>query len=175
MKYVGILLSKLVAATTIVGAVAVVLMIVQITVDVFLLNLFSTSLPATGAIVANYYMAAISFLPVALAEKLDKHIAVDVFYNTLPPRFQKWLLMAVRLVVAIATGGAAYGFLLDAVHKYQNNSYVLELDVRVPDWPGYFMLPIGFGLWSLINLYKVAASLTGDEDMNGGRALAEFE
>lgn len=175
MNYVGILLSKLVAATTIVGAAAVVLMIVQITVDVFLLNLFSKSLPATGAIVANYYMAAISFLPVALAEKLDKHIAVDVFYNTLPQSVQKWLLMAVRLVVAVATGGAAYGFLLDAVHKYQNNSYVLELDVRVPDWPGYFMLPIGFGLWSLINFYKIALTLTGGEDMDGGRTLAEYE
>lgn len=167
MNFVGILLSRIVAVTTIVGAAAVVLMIVQISVDVFLINLFSTSLPATGAIVANYYMAAISFLPVALAEKLDKHIAVDAFYNILPAWLQKWNLLAVRLVVAIATGGAAYGFLLDAVHKYQNNSYVLELDVRVPDWPGYFMLPIGFGLWSLINIYKVVASLAGHEDLFG--------
>lgn len=175
MNSVGILLSRLVAATTIVGAVAVVLMIVQITLDVFLINLFSSSLPATGAIVANFYMAAISFLPVALAEKLDKHIAVDVFYNALPVGIQKWLLLTVRLVVAIATGGAAYGFYLDALHKFQNNSYVLELDVRVPDWPGYFMLPIGFGLWSLINIYKVAASLTGSEETDGGKTLSEYE
>ena len=146
MNGVGILLSRLVTATTIVGAVSIVLMIVQIAVDVFLINFFRSSLPATGAIVANYYMAAIAFLPVALAEKLDHHISVDVIYNTLPKKVQKWNLLAVRLIVAIATGGAAYGFLLDAIHKYQNNSYVLELDVRIPDWPGYFMLPIGFGL-----------------------------
>ncbi len=174
MNSVGTLLSRLVAATTIVGAAAVVLMIVHITADVFLINLFLSSMPATGAIVANYYMAAIAFLPVALAEKLDQHIAVDVVFNTLPPSVQKWAIQAVRLVVAVATGAAAYGFFLDAVHKFQNNSYVLELDVRVPDWPGYFMLPIGFGLWSLINIYKIVASLTGYDDVLGGKTGSEF-
>lgn len=173
MISVGIALSRLVAVTTIVGAVAVVLMIVHITADVILINLFLSSVPATGAIVANYYMAAIAFLPVALAEKLDQHICVDVVYNILPAGIQKWAIQAVRLVVAIATGGAAYGFLLDAVHKFQNNSYVLELDVRVPDWPGYFMLPIGFGLWSLINIYKIVASLAGHDDFFGGKTRSE--
>lgn len=167
MNYLGILLSKLVTATTIVGAVAIIFMIIHITADVFLINFFRSSMPATGAVVANYYMAAVSFLPVALAEKLDQHISVDVVYNLLPAGLRKWALQVVRFIVAIATGGAAYGFFLDAVHKFQNNSYVLELDMRIPDWPGYFMLPIGFGLWSLINLYKIAVTVTGYEDLVG--------
>lgn len=173
MRSVGLLLSTLVAAATFVGVASIILMIVQITIDVFLINVFLTTLPATGAIVANYYMAAISFLPIALAEKLDQHIAVDVVYNMLPAGIQKWVLFLVRIIVAAATGGVAYGFLLDAIRKYQNNSYVLESDVRVPDWPGYFMLPIGFGLWSLIIMYKIVASLTGHEDERRKIPLSE--
>ena len=169
MNNVGTLLSKLVTVSTIVGAVSIVLMIVQISIDVFLINVFLVTLPATGAIVANYYMAAISFLPVALAEKLDQHISVDVIFNLLPKSMQIWVLQAVRLAVAVATGAAAYGFLLDAIHKYQNNSHVLELDLKIPDWPGFFMLPIGFGLWSLINFYKFIVDLTGGEDLISSR------
>ena len=76
-------------------------------------------------------------------------------------------LQAVRLLVAVVAGAAAYGFLLDAVQKYQLGSYVLEMNVRIPNWPGYFMLPIGFGLWSALNLYKIAVFLTGAEDQLG--------
>ncbi len=165
MNSVGILLSKLVTATTIVGAVAIIFMIVHIAADVFLRNFFLSSIPATGAMVGNYYMAAVSFLPVALAEKMDQHIAVDVVYSTLPAGIKKWMLLAVRIVVAIATGGAAYGFFLDAVRKFELDSYVLEMDVQIPDWPGYFMLPIGFGLWSLITMYKIIVNLAGYEDL----------
>ena len=67
--------------------------------------------------------------------------------------------------VIVAAGGASYAFLLDAIEKYQFNSYVLELGLRVPSWPGYFMLPIGFGLWSAINFYRLAVTVTGYEDM----------
>ncbi len=167
MNVLGRLLASLTTVATFVGAVAVILMIVHITVDVILRNVFLMSVPATGGIVANYYMAAVSFLPVALAAKLDQHIAVDIVFNRLPQRVQVWNLQAVRLLVAVVAGAAAYGFLLDAVQKYQLGSYVLEMNVRIPNWPGYFMLPIGFGLWSALNLYKIAVFLTGAEDQLG--------
>ena len=165
MNFLGNLLSKLTAASTFVGVVAIVLMIVHITADVILRNLFLLSIPVTGAVVGNYYMAIVSFLPVALAGKLEQHIAVDLVYDRLPVVLQNWNLALVRLIVGIAAGGAAYGFLLDAIEKYQFNSYVLELNFRVPSWPGYFMLPIGFGLWSAINFYRLAVTLKGCEDM----------
>lgn len=155
----------LIAASTLVGVAAVLMMIVHITADVILRNLFLTPIPATGGIVGNYYMAAASFLPVALAAKLDQHIAVDLVYDKLPERWQAWNLALIRAFVALAAGAAAYGFLLDAIQKYQFNSYVLEMSVRIAIWPGYFMLPIGFGLWSAINIYRIIATLGGFEDM----------
>ena len=165
MKALGSLLSRLVAASTIVGVVAVILMIVHITADVLMRNLFLIPIPATGGIVGNYYMAAVSFLPVALAGKIEQHIVVDVLYERLPPRLQKWNLLLVRVVIAVAAGAAAYGFLLDAIQKYHLNTYVLEMNVRIPNWPGYFMLPIGFGLWSAINIYRIMTTLGGYDDM----------
>lgn len=164
MNILGTLLNRLVAASTLIGVAAILLMIVHITADVILRNLFLLPIPATGGIVGNYYMAVASFLPVALAGKLDQHIAVDLVYDKLSARWQAWNLLFIRALVAIATGLAAYGFLLDALQKYQLNSYVLEMNVRIPNWPGYFMLPIGFGLWSAINIYRIAATLGGYED-----------
>ncbi len=165
MNLLGNLLLRLTAASTFVGAAAIVLMIVHITADVILRNVFLLSIPVTGAVVGNYYMAIVSFLPVALAGKLEQHIAVDLVFDRLPAVLQRWNLVLVRLIVGFAAGGAAYGFLLDAIEKYQFNSYVLELNFRVPSWPGYFMLPIGFGLWSAINFYRLAVTLKGCEDM----------
>ena len=165
MNFLGNLLSRLTAVSTFVGAAAIVLMILHVSADVLLRNLFLISIPATGAVVGNYYMAIVSFLPVALAGKLEQHIAVDLVYDRLPNGIQSWNLALVRLIVGVAAGGASYAFLLDAIEKYQFNSYVLELGLRVPSWPGYFMLPIGFGLWSAINFYRLAVTVTGYEDM----------
>lgn len=162
MKRLGAILSALVAVTTIVGAAAVGFMLVHITAEVITRNLFRVSIPGTPAIVANYYMAAVSFLPVALAEKLDQHIAMDVVYRMLPNSTQVWVLRLVQLILAALTGAAASGFLLSALEKFGSGSFVLENSVKVPDWPGYFMLPIGFGLWSLICIYKLVASFRSD-------------
>ena len=164
LKSIGTLLTGLTAASTIIGVVAVLLMIIHVTIDVLLRNIFLISIPATGAIVGNFYMAAVSFLPIALAGKLEQHIAVDLVFNRLPEKLQHWNLMLVRLVVAVTAGAAAFGFLLDAIQKYQFNSYVLEMDFRVPNWPGYFMLPIGFGLWAAINIFRIIESVGGFED-----------
>ena len=71
MNFLGNLLSRLTAVSTFVGAAAIVLMIVHVSADVILRNLFLISIPATGAVVGNYYMAIVSFLPVALAGKLE--------------------------------------------------------------------------------------------------------
>ena len=65
----------------------------------------------------------------------------------------------------VAAGAAAYGFLLDALQKYHLGSYVLEMNVRIANWPGYFMLPFGFGLWSLISAHRFLAVLTGSPDL----------
>ncbi|MCG8548500.1 MAG: TRAP transporter small permease [Alphaproteobacteria bacterium] len=157
------ILSGLVTATTFVGAVAILLMIVHIAADVVMRNIFLDPIAATAVVVANYYMAIVSFLPVALAEKLDQHVAVDLVYGRFPERVQIWILRAVRLLVAVVAGFAAYGFLQDALRKLALDSYVRESGYNVPDWPGYFMLPIGFGLLSLLLLFKLAASFMGEE------------
>ncbi len=165
LKAFGNILTILTTASTIVGAVAIIMMILHVTIDVMLRNLFLLSVPGTGGIVANYYMAAASFLPVALAEKLEQHIAVDVLHEKLPSVAKIINLQFVRLVVAVAAGAAAYGFLLDALQKYHLGSYVLEMNVRIANWPGYFMLPFGFGLWSLISAHRFLAVLTGSPDL----------
>ena len=39
------------------------------------------------------------------------------------------------------------------------------MNVRIANWPGYFMLPFGFGLWSLISAHRFLSVLTGSPDL----------
>lgn len=167
MRSIGRIVDWLVKASTLIGVVAVLSMIVHICLDVLLRNVFRAPIPATSVIVANYHMAIIAFLPLALTEKLDQHVSVDVLFSNLPKTVQVWLLRAVRLAVGIAAACAAYGFLKDAIRKYQLNSYVLEASYEVPDWPGYFTLPVGFGLMAAFLFFRVAESFCGAQDPQG--------
>ena len=70
------------------ACVAVVLMMAHISLDV-LLRWIGLPIPATVTIVPHYYMLPIVFLPLALAEKNDAHITVEILcllYTSPSPR-----------------------------------------------------------------------------------------
>lgn len=172
----------LVTASTIVGVAGILIMITHICLDVFMRNVFLAPVPATSVVVANYYMPIIAFLPLALTEKLDQHVTVDLLYAAFPDVVQRWLLRLVRLTLCVLTAYVAFHFLKDALRKYELNSYVKEAGLEVPDWPGYFTLPVGFALLSIILFSRLLQSFaepgqdtdTGDS-VGGNDAAAAME
>lgn len=158
MRAISKFTDKLVMASTIVGVMGVLLMIAHICLDVLMRNVFLSPIPATSVVVANYYMPVIAFLPLALTEKLDQHVSVDLLFTVLPRGVQIWLLRFVRLGLGLAAVYVADHFLGDALRKYELDSYVKEAGLEVPDWPGYFTLPIGFGLFALVLFCRLAES-----------------
>lgn len=158
MRAISTFTDRLVSVSTVIGVVAVLFMIAHISLDVLMRNLFLSPIPATSVVVANYYMPVIAFLPLALTEKLDQHVSVDLLFTTLPRPVQIWLLRIVRLGLGLAAGYVANHFLNDALRKYQLDSYVKEAGLEVPDWPGYFTLPVGFGLFALVLFCRLAES-----------------
>lgn len=158
MYRLGIILRYAVNASTFVGALALLMMIAHVVVEVFARNLFLYSIPGTSAIVANYYMAVVSFLPLGLAERMSQHISVEVAFQRMPERVQTWVLRLVHLLVCGVVTTAAVGFLQNANKKMGFDTYVQEAGIRVPDWPGYYMLPLGFGLFGCISAYRLLAS-----------------
>ena len=82
------LLGRLANALAFLGGIAVVLMMLHICADVIAKYVFNSPIPGTLEIVSNYYMVATVFLPLALVERKNAHIAVEILSQHLPTRGQ---------------------------------------------------------------------------------------
>lgn len=138
-----------------VGAIGVVIMLLHIMAYVVMRTFFSAPIPATVEFVSSYYMVIVAFLPLAWAERRGDMIAIEVFAG-----FYKGVVgTAVDIFVALVTAGAyvllAYTTLLVAMREAASGAFVISLSVAVPIWPGYFALPLGFGLAALVALYRL--------------------
>jgi TRAP-type C4-dicarboxylate transport system permease small subunit len=170
----GKIIGLMVTISTVVGAAAVALMMVQIIMDVVLRNLFGIAIPGTTTSVTNYYMVIVAYLPLALAERMDSHIAVEVVARLLNQRLRQWLIAFTWALSALVTAVVTYALWGEAMKAYSYGSFVIEFNTPIPIWPGYFALPVGFGLYSLVLIYRLACAATGsDSDAGLGPRLSE--
>ena len=161
MVFLGRLLGHGIGFTGLIACIAVVLMMIQITVDVAGKYLFNLAVPATIAIVSNYYMVVVAFLPLALAERRNDHIGVELVTEMMPHRAQWHLYSWTHLYSAILFAVLAYAGWLEATTKHNIGAFIMERSLRIPVWPSYYLLPIGAALMSLTLLYRFARYVTG--------------
>ena len=155
---IGRVLRFLTDAFAFFGCVAVVLMMLHITIDVFL-RWVGLPIHATVTIVPHYYMLPIVFLPLALAERNDAHITVELFVQVLQSRWQRILAVLSWLVSTGVFGILFYQTLIDAIEKMAIGTFIVEVDWKIPIWASYFFLPMGFGLVILVLLYRIVINL----------------
>lgn len=158
------LLGAVIACYSVVGAVAIFLMMAHITADVAGKFLFNRPLPGTTPIVAQYYMVVAVFLPLALVERMSGHISVEVLYTHMPRSLRGILTVlatALGIVVFAALTWATWG---EAMKKYAIGSFNYEQGVRVPVWPSYFILPAGTALLVAMLIWRLVAQLSRIED-----------
>lgn len=153
-------LDRIIQLTTITGGLAVVLMMVHIVWDVLQRYFLSSPLPGTISIVSHYYMVVATFLPLAYAEKLRAHIAVDIAYG-----YMSDSLKLVSNLLALAAGIFVMTVITwrswqVAVDNYQIGSKVIQGGSTIVIWPGYFLVPFGTGLTLLLLLTKMLRLVT---------------
>ena len=154
MKKLESILAKVYLLTTILGGLAIALMMLHITADVVMRFLFNTPLPGTITYVANYYMLIAIFLPLAYAEHTNSHISVEIFSNKLP------LCVRRHLEGLIFLGSSIICFIVtdrtwqEAMRRFNSGTSVMQADHSIITWPTYFFLPIGFSLLGLVLLLK---------------------
>lgn len=144
-----------------VAAIALVAMMLHISIDASSSLLLNAPIEMTSAIVTEYYMVAVAFLPLAAGEYRGAHISVDLFVNKLAPVLRRWfdvmvlaLCMAVYLVLAIQAWQ-------QAMEKFATKAFLLEQSTQMSVWPSYFILPVGFGLIALLIGLKLLCRLLG--------------
>jgi len=161
MERLGRYLSAVTDFMTMLGGLAIALMMLHVTADVAARFLFGTPIPGTITVVSHYYMIVAAFVPLAFAEQKEGHISVEVVTERLPRFVQKhlrgWALLLSALVFALLTV-RTWG---EALSKYGINASVVQGDASIPVWPTYFVVPLGVGLMTLVLTYKFLVYLFG--------------
>jgi TRAP-type C4-dicarboxylate transport system permease small subunit len=156
------------------ACVAVVLMMTHISLDV-LLRWIGLPIPATVTIVPHYYMLPIVFLPLALAEKNDSHITVEILVQLFRSRLQRILAVCSWLFSAAVFSILFYQTFLDALDKMSVGTFMIEVDWKIPIWASYFFLPAGFGLVILVLIYKIITTISEAESGLGEKQHEAFD
>lgn len=123
------------------GGVAVVLLLVTVLTDVTLRFAFTMPLPGTIEYVSFWYMAAISFLGLALAERHGEHIDAPIIVDRLPASIRRELtVIGKALFAAVMIAIAVWGW-EEAVRQSEIGERGGAAGVLL--WPARFLVPIG--------------------------------
>lgn len=145
----------LLALLALIGALAIITLMLHVVTDVVLRNAANAPIPATYEIVTHYYMIAAAFIPLAWVERGGGMVQVEVIEPLLGPRALQWSDRMVALISSIIYGALAWVTWLTALKNYDTGVFVLAQSVRVPTWPAYFLVPLGFALAMLVTVIRM--------------------
>ena len=118
MQMIGRVMAGMIRVLTWVGMLAVILMMLQITIDVAGKYLFNAPIPATISMVSNYYMVVVAFIPIAYVETRNEHITVEVVTEFLPYGFA---IQSLSPALAAVIFGALVGLGLLAMFRHNGS------------------------------------------------------
>lgn len=148
-------------AILVLAGFALVLMMLHITVDVVSNLVFGSPVPLTNATVTEYYMIAVAFLPLAAGEYRGAHIGVDLLVNQMAPVPRRMLDHGVQVLCFMVYLALAVQSWQLAMEKFAGNAYMMEQTTRVSTWPSYFIVPLGFGLITLLIGLRLVCRMLG--------------
>ncbi|WP_292025745.1 TRAP transporter small permease [Maritimibacter sp. UBA3975] len=160
MKPVLKVVDAITMVLSVLAACAVVIMMVQVTLDVVMGLLFNKPLPATLTLVAKYYMPMVTFLPLVYVERLNQHVAADVVTQFLPLGGQRHMAGWIFLFSAAVCAMLTYATWFEAVDKFQTGSFAMERNMKIPIWPVRFAAPAGYALITMLLVLKFVAYIT---------------
>ncbi|SEG54660.1 TRAP transporter small permease [Marinobacterium lutimaris] len=164
MKLLERWLDRTAQGVALLGALGILAMMVHITLDIFLRSSISVSIPATQELVTRYYMVTLALLPLAWVERKRSMIFVEAFSGLFGSRglrvvdsFVALFSASVYAILAVATWDKA-------MEQYDIGSYVMSLNFPMPVWPTYLILPVAFGLSTLVTLARIPLLFTKDRE-----------
>jgi C4-dicarboxylate transporter, DctQ subunit len=109
----------------------------------------------------EYLMVWAIFIAFGMALKNNRHIVVDLVYDKLPFAYKRVISTISNLI------GAGYSFFLMITGiEMVKVTYIQQnvtLDVGMPLWIPYLIMPVGMGLLGIYFLLKSYKSLKGDQ------------
>lgn len=130
-------------------------MILHLSVDIVLRNVFGMPLAGTLEIVAELYMPFVVFAALASVHMRGEEIRVDLFANLLPERLTHWIDGMAQLAMAGCAGAMAWLTAMHAVRAYRIGERIEAGAMVVAVWPGKAMVSVGFLLLVLAALARL--------------------
>lgn len=131
-----------------VAVVVGTLMMLHVTADA-LARWFSITLFGTIEIVSNYYMVALSYLPLAWIVKNEGHIIVELFTRNLSARnllrLDTWVALITMIYVTIVTWKTLESALEQTAIREQAESALGFISI----WQSRWFVVIGFGCFAV--------------------------
>lgn len=143
MQFVHRIIRWLNIAAMTTACVVMVLMMLHITLDVGVRNLFNGQIVGTLEWVAFYYMVALVFLSLGFVEMKNEHIRVDLFVQMMPNSVQLALYVFACLLGLAFFGMLFWQTLSDAIRATQRGEEAMS-NFKFLIWPARWALPIGF-------------------------------
>lgn len=143
------------------AAAALLAMMFHISADIAASLLWNAPFGTTSAIVTQYYMIAVAYLPVLAAERRGAHIGITLVTGSLPDGVQRVLRVLVTVAIAAAYVMLTMQAWEEALSKLAIRAYMTEQTSRIEVWPSFFLIPAAFGAMALLMMVKSALVLTG--------------
>jgi len=156
------LVEKLGAVASVIACILCATMALHIAVEAAARTLLDMPLPGTVAIVSHYYMIAVTFLPLALVERRDANVSVEIVVQHFPEAVQRTIQALGWLLTACAFGLLTWVSWIEAIRRQSIGTYVMESGREIILWPTYFMPALGFGLATLVLIGKILKFIIRD-------------
>lgn len=167
-------LGRIQNGASLLAGVVCLIMAVHIVAEFSMRYIFNWPLPGTVAIVSNYYMIFVTFLPLAAVERAGGHVSVELvtaLFNANVQRFLMTVVWIMAMVVSTLLTVATWG---EAELKRGASIYIMESGHKLLLWPAYYLLPIGFGLLALAYGIRIVGEFTG-QGLGGHDQLSSEE
>ena len=164
-----------------IAGLAVVLMMLHVALDVALRNLFNAPITGTIEIVANYNMAALAFLPLALIAREKGHIIVELFTGWMKPNPRSILDGLVAIVTVAYVSVFTWKALEVAIDKTRIRDAKEAGFGFVEVWPARWLVFLGFGLmlfyvaWNMIQDLRAGFTGTAEKQSDDGHHVPSGE
>ena len=132
-----------------VAGLLIFLMMLHVVLDVLSKYLLNEPIVGTLEIVSNYYMVAIVFLPLAVVQRHDGHVKVEVFTNSLPKRLIVVFDVFAAILTLVYVSLMTWLVLLEAVDQTVIREKLQVGISLMPVWPARWFAPIGGALFIL--------------------------
>ena len=141
-----------------IGGVFIVLMMLHIVIDVLATWLFNYPILGTLEVVANYYMVAVIFFPLAFVQLNKNHISADFLASAFGIRGRRWMDAIICLVIAAYCGLFAWRTAVVALESTEKHEFVDATGYLITIWPARWVLPLGFAAMAIVALVQSFSS-----------------